>query len=81
MKRLTILILLLLLAGCENPGPRFRINNELYAKNFQECLKLVPQGPVQTKYNDWNEVVKACDSAAWSQSRICYANCQNVRAY
>lgn len=27
---------------------------------FNECMKNLPAGPVATKYNDWDEVVKEC---------------------
>ena len=37
---------------------------------FQQCLKLLPAGPVQAKYNDWDEVVEACSDVAYWQSRI-----------
>lgn len=49
--------------------------NALYAKKaaaknviaeriFLECLKSAPAGPNVTKYNDWDELVDACEDAA-----------------
>jgi hypothetical protein len=35
---------------------------------FQQCLRALPAGPVSTKYNDRDEVVKSCESAAYYQS-------------
>lgn len=35
---------------------------------FEKCMSLLPQGPVVTRYNDWAEVVEACDNVASRQS-------------
>jgi hypothetical protein len=35
---------------------------------FKTCMTLLPAGPAATKYNDWDEVVSACDKAAYYQS-------------
>ncbi len=40
----------------------------LRARLFEQCLKALPAGPEATKYNDWDEVVAACESAAYYQS-------------
>lgn len=71
MKRATILMLALLCAGCietkvaESPsGPDQCLRREI----FQECMRALPAGPVSAKYNDWDEVVEACSSAAYYQS-------------
>lgn len=45
-------------------------------KLFKECLTLVPEGPKTTHYNDWSEVIKECDRAAYYQSRYCVKNCK-----
>lgn len=55
------------LAGCSN-GPTQVVDQELRHKYFMECLGKVPRGPVQTKYNDWDDVVQACESAAYYQA-------------
>jgi hypothetical protein len=36
---------------------------------FNECLKNLPGGPVATKYNDWDEVVSECRTAAYYMSK------------
>jgi hypothetical protein len=49
--------------------------NPVYVDNikrrelFLECMKALPAGPQQTQYNDWDEVVKACDNAAYFQAQ------------
>lgn len=67
MKKLLLLIPILLLSGCttctweENQDERERL--------FIQCLELVPEGPRQTHYNDWAEVVDECDNVAYWQSK------------
>ncbi len=57
-----------LLAACE-PSPEHSTPDQcLRAQLFQQCLKALPAGPQSTKYNDWNEVILACDSASFYQS-------------
>lgn len=56
---------LVALSGCEHEQ---RPDPEIRAERFDSCLKNVPSGPQQTKYNDWAEVVEACESAAYWQS-------------
>lgn len=46
------------------PAPDQCIRAEL----FKSCLAALPAGPQATKYNDWDEVVSACESAAYFQS-------------
>jgi len=36
------------------------VNACLQRELFNECMKALPAGPVATKYNDWDEVVKEC---------------------
>lgn len=31
---------------------------------FHQCMRALPAGPQSTKYNDWAEVVSACDNYA-----------------
>lgn len=62
---------LLLLAGCAQSPDELNRNAQrglLRHEYFVECMKLLPAGPQTTHYNDWNEVVSACDSAAYYQS-------------
>ncbi len=57
-----------LLAACE-PSPDAATSDQcLRAELFQQCMKALPAGPQVTKYNDWNEVVNACESATYYQS-------------
>ncbi len=69
MTRTTTLCLLLALAasGC-NEMKRPIVDQCLRAEAFKQCMKLLPAGPQATKYNDWDEVVNACENAAYYQS-------------
>lgn len=35
---------------------------------FESCLKNIPEGPKNTTFNDWNEVVNSCNQIAKEQS-------------
>lgn len=65
---------LTVLAGCaqaDKPeAPKWATDQCQRREIFQQCLKLLPAGPVQSKYNDWDEVVEACSDVAYWQSRI-----------
>lgn len=56
------------LTGCttreEMPINDQCMRNEL----FQQCMASLPAGPISTKYNDWDEVVEACQSVAYYHS-------------
>jgi hypothetical protein len=58
------------LAGCEfqAAGPTYEPDQCLRAQLFQQCLATVPKGPEAARYNDWDEVVSQCESAAYHQS-------------
>lgn len=67
MRWFVLSISLLILTGCQEG--EWRVNQELRAKLFQQCLQLVPKGPDNTKYNDWAEVIGECEDAAYFQSQ------------
>jgi hypothetical protein len=70
MKKL-ILLSLLLLAACHDDKPFIdeRVANQCLRRElFNECMKMLPAGPVATKYNDWDEVVAECGSQAYYMS-------------
>ncbi len=69
MKALLAIILSVALAGCEAPEQTTSNDQCLRADLFQRCLTGLPAGPQTTQYNDWDEVVKACEAAAYYQSR------------
>ena len=58
---------LLLLAACSKDDKRVA-NQCLRRELFNECMKMLPAGPVATKYNDWDEVVAECGSQAYYMS-------------
>lgn len=69
MKKL-IILLVLLLPACH---PREIVDPNipdqcLRRELFNECMKLLPGGPIATHYNDWDDVVSECRSYAWSVS-------------
>lgn len=68
MKRATIVVCLLALAGCAKIDPNQAKRGELRRQYFVECMKLLPPGPQGTQYNDWSEVVESCDSTAMYQA-------------
>jgi hypothetical protein len=64
-----IVLISLLVAGCENgPLERSGYDQCMRAKLFKECMAILPTGPSETKYNDWDEVVSGCGSQALYQS-------------
>jgi hypothetical protein len=71
MKKL-ILLTILLLAACSKDDKPFideRVANQCLRRElFNECMKILPAGPVATKYNDWDEVVAECGSQAYYMS-------------
>ncbi|AXF53034.1 MAG: putative lipoprotein [Caudoviricetes sp.] len=50
-----------------SPWVRFYDKAE-QAKAFKECMQVLPAGPKETVYNDWDEVVDSCRSAAREQA-------------
>jgi hypothetical protein len=82
IRRLTILAFTYsLLTACAQPTPdssaRCQYDQDVRRDIFMECLRVVPQGPVATRYNDWSEVVKECGSQA---EYISLRGCSNTRA-
>lgn len=72
MKYCTLLIFLFII-GCDSP--QHKLDQELRRELFKECLKLVPEGPKSTKYNDWAEVIDECGNEAYYQALVCIKNC------
>lgn len=77
-----LLVVALVTVGCEQKGlpsvtPQYKWDQTKRTTIFMDCLKALPAGPQSTKYNDWDEVVNACESAAYYQSRVCVANCES----
>lgn len=66
-KLIVAVAFVMMLAACgdsDYPRP----DQCIRAKIFESCMKSLPAGPVSTQYNDWGEVVDACESAANYQS-------------
>lgn len=52
-----------------SPWKAFR-DKEVQARIFTDCMKVLPAGPKETVYNDWDEVVDSCRAAAYEQSIV-----------
>lgn len=67
MKYATIILVGLMLVGCWEVEPE--VHDQCMRREiFKECLAALPAGPKQTQYNDWAEVVRECETAAYYQS-------------
>lgn len=79
MKTALVALIAVLLSACDSTpkpvSPRYESDQKLRAERFDACMKQLPIGPANVKYNDWAEVVSECESAAYWQSRRCVANC------
>lgn len=70
MKRILLAVSVLALTACkvEQTESKTVVDQCLRAQLFDRCLKTIPQGPLATKYNDWDEVVNECGGHSRSQS-------------
>lgn len=70
MKKLVLLFSVLALTACgEKPmESRNVVDQCMRNKLFEQCLKIIPAGPLATKYNDWDEVIETCGVEAYRQS-------------
>lgn len=68
-----------MLTGCEWEGAeigapaspwKVTYDKKIQAEAFKTCMEILPAGPVKTVYNDWDEVVDSCRSAAREQSIV-----------
>ncbi|HHX06332.1 MAG TPA: hypothetical protein GX732_09385 [Pseudomonas sp.] len=67
---LSILIALLTVAGCKQDSDDvIQERKALRIELFEKCMRLLPDGPQATKYNDWAEVVGECGTQAYYMSR------------
>ena len=63
----------LLLAGCTSePSAQEKTDRGLLRVKLDHyCLDHLPAGPNSTQYNDWDEVVDACDRDSYYQANGC----------
>lgn len=66
MKHILIGLAVIGFIGCESKP--MVVDQTARRAYLVECLTKVPKGPSAVKYNDWDEVVRACDSTAMYQS-------------
>jgi len=68
MKIIIVFMASVFLSACDL-GEVSRPDNCLRADLFKQCLAAVPKGPERIgNSNDWDEVVGACENAAYHQS-------------
>ncbi len=65
--KIAFIIAALVLTGCDAYKQTLP-DQALRRQIFTDCLKNLPAGPDQTRYNDWAEVVNECGSQAYYQS-------------
>lgn len=62
MKVIILALLCLCIVGCAKDPT---VDQRVRAEQFHACLASLPAGPVQTKYNDWAEIISECSSYAY----------------
>ena len=71
-----VMLLCILLAGCQKDGPSYHYDAELRAEKFTECMELAAKiGQGQAKYNDLSEVADSCGNTSYYIAHKCVANC------
>lgn len=79
MKHAIILGAALVLVGCGYaPYPNYEPDQSKRPQLFKECMASLPKGPEVAHYNDWDEVVEACERTSYYQSQVCVANCPQL---
>ena len=66
---ISLLVGSLFITGCDVIEDHQITDQCMRVDLFQSCLQHLPSGPQATHYNDWSEVVKECESAAFWQSQ------------
>jgi len=67
-KLLGTVLAVTVLAGCTQDPNQSKVDQCMRQDLFIQCLKSLPAGPTSTMYNDWDEVLKECQSAAYYHS-------------
>ena len=76
-RTITAIALTLALAACDGPIGVSTPDQCMRPALFASCMRALPAGPVVSQqYNDWDEVVAACESAAYRQS---LRNAQHIK--
>jgi hypothetical protein len=65
---ITAVALTLALTACDGPIGVSTPDQCMRAELFASCMRALPAGPAAPQFNDWDEVVTACESAAYRQS-------------
>ncbi len=68
MIKIISILSILTLTGCEATQTGPTVDQCMRKDLFQQCMKLIPPGPTNVQYNDWQEVVEQCALTAYYQS-------------
>lgn len=60
------IVILITLTSCSMP--KFVIDREKQEAIFFKCLEKIPKGPTTVKYNDWDDVVRECNTISVQMS-------------
>lgn len=67
-RTIAAIALALALAACDGSIGVSTPDQCMRAELFSACLRALPAGPAAPQFSDWDEVVAACESAAYHQS-------------
>ena len=67
-RTIAAIALALALAACDGSIDVSTPDQCMRAELFSACLRALPAGPAAPQFRDWDEVVAACESAAYRQS-------------
>lgn len=67
-------LIVVLLGGCTRPveletAPTRMTDQCMRQQTFLQCMEEMPEGPEETRYNDWAEVVDSCSTHAYYVSQ------------
>lgn len=76
MKYIILILLMVFMTACRAfEVSEYKTDSVLERELFFECMRALPTGPKQTKYNDWDEVVIECRRTAHQFSTECVKYC------
>lgn len=68
-KLICVALVSIAIVGCKGSANSDMVIDQcLRIQLAQQCVKDLPASPVETKYNDWDEVINQCDENSMRQS-------------
>ena len=61
--------------ACDQSMPVHRTDYKAAEDLFLKRLETLPAGPVETKYNDWDEIIYECRQTSLILANKCVKNC------